>query len=244
MLAASYRHTPEALSLIEQAIARDPRYGPALGWAAVCYQLLVAGGRSADPGTDHRRGVDFARRALEVAGDDPAVLANAAVALAWFGEDIGALIAVIDRALVLNPSFARGWRISGMLRNWAGQPDIAIAHSETSLRLNPRTQVGPLYFNIGIAHRASMKQYRSCSSRSRRVRTSQPDIAGSPRATPIWAASTKRALSSRSCARSPLRSCRAVYPFATPSTASCCCRACAWPPARSDEARRKAEVPE
>ena len=152
MLAASYRHTPEALSLIEQAIARDPRYGPALGWAAVCYQLLVAGGRSADPGTDHRRGVDFARRALEVAGDDPAVLANAAVALAWFGEDIGALIAVIDRALVLNPSFARGWRISGMLRNWAGQPDIAIAHSETSLRLNPRTQVGPLYFNIGIAH--------------------------------------------------------------------------------------------
>jgi tetratricopeptide (TPR) repeat protein len=152
MLAASYRHAPEALRLIEQAIARDPRYGPALGWAAVCCELLVAGGRSEDPKADRRKGVDFARQALEVAGEDPGVLANAAVALAWFGEDIGAMMAVVDRALALNPSFARGWRISGMLRNWVGRPDIAIAHTETSLRLNPRTQVGPLYFNIGVAH--------------------------------------------------------------------------------------------
>jgi adenylate cyclase len=152
MLAASYRHAPEALGLIEQAIGRDPRYGPALGWAAVCCELLIAGGRSEDPEADRRKGVDFARRALEVAGEDPGVLVNAAVALAWFGEDIGAIMAVVDRALALNPSFARGWRISGMLRNWAGQPDIAIAHTETSLRLNPRTQVGPLYLNIGIAH--------------------------------------------------------------------------------------------
>jgi TolB-like protein len=152
ILAASYRHAPEALRLIEQAIARDPRYGPALGWAAVCCELLVAGGRSEDPKADRRKGVDFARQALEVAGEDPGVLANAAVALAWFGEDIGAMMAVVDRALALNPSFARGWRISGMLRNWVGRPDIAIAHTETSLRLNPRTQVGPLYFNIGVAH--------------------------------------------------------------------------------------------
>jgi TolB-like protein len=152
MLAASYRHAPEALRLIEQAIARDPRYGPALGWAAVCCELVVAGGRSEDPKADRRKGVDFARQALEVAGEDAGVLANAAVALAWFGEDIGAMTAVVDRALALNPSFARGWRISGILRNWMGQPDIAIAHTETSLRLNPRTQVGPLCFNIGIAH--------------------------------------------------------------------------------------------
>jgi TolB-like protein/class 3 adenylate cyclase len=142
MLAASYRYAPEALRLIEQAIARDPGYGPALGWAAVCCQLLILGGRSEDPETDRRKGVDFARRALEVAGDDPGVLANAAVALAWFGEDIDSMMALVDRALALNPSFARGWHISGMLRNWAGRPDIAIEHTETSLRLNPRTGSG------------------------------------------------------------------------------------------------------
>jgi hypothetical protein len=65
----------------------------------------------------HRlKGVDFARRALEVAGDDPGILANAAQALAYFGEDIGAMMALVDRALALNPNFARGWHVSGVLR--------------------------------------------------------------------------------------------------------------------------------
>jgi len=59
------------------------------------------------------KGADFERRALEVAGDDPGVLANAAQALAYFGEDIGAMIAFVDRALALNPNFARGWLVRG-----------------------------------------------------------------------------------------------------------------------------------
>ena len=41
--------------------------------------------------------------------NDPGVLANAAFVLAYFGEDIGAMIGLVDRALALNPSFARGW---------------------------------------------------------------------------------------------------------------------------------------
>jgi hypothetical protein len=40
--------------------------------------------------------------ALDLAGDDPAVLANAAYSLAYFGEDIGAMMALIDRALTIN----------------------------------------------------------------------------------------------------------------------------------------------
>ena len=41
------------------------------------------------------------------------------------------MMALVDRALALNPSFARGWYISGVLRRWAGQPDIAIEHFES-----------------------------------------------------------------------------------------------------------------
>ena len=87
-----------------------------------------------------------------MAGDDPGILANAALALAYFGEDIGAMIALVDRALGLNPNFARGWYISGVLRNWAGQPDIAIEHLEASLRLSPRADVGNSLAGIGAAH--------------------------------------------------------------------------------------------
>ena len=84
-----------------------------------------------------------------MAGDDPGILANAAEALASFGEDIGAMMALVDRALALNPNFARGWHVSGVLRNWAGQPDIAIEHAEAALRLSPRARVGSSLLIIG-----------------------------------------------------------------------------------------------
>jgi adenylate cyclase len=204
---SSARQIPEALGLLERAIARDPRYGSALAWAAVCCMRLIIDGRGEDPAADRLKGTDFARRALEVAGDDPGILANAAQALAYFGEDIGAMMALVDRALALNPNFARGWHISGMLRVWAGQPDIAIEHLDAALRLSPRARIGMSLFTIGTAHffaGASTKPCRNYFSRSRRTQPSQRHIAISAAATPIWGGSTKRARSSSSCAPLPL----------------------------------------
>src|SRR5271170_5925802 len=137
MVLSSVQQIPEALRLMEQAIARDPRYAPALAWAAFCCHRLLHDSLSEDPAADRRKGIDFARRALGVTGDDPGVLTNAAQALAYFGEDIGAMMALIDRALALNPNYARGWNISGVVRLWAGLPDIAIEHADVSLRLSP-----------------------------------------------------------------------------------------------------------
>jgi len=152
MVISSARQIPEALGLMEQAIARDPLYGPALAWAAWCCFRLISDGRSEDQEADRLKGTDFARRALEVAGDDPGILANAAVALASFGEDIGAMIALVDRALVLNPNYARGWHHSGTLRFWAGQPDIAVDHIEAARRLSPRARVGSSRLVMGRAY--------------------------------------------------------------------------------------------
>ena len=143
---------PEALGLMEQAIERDPNYGPALAYAAICYFRLVFDSRSDNPEGDGRRATDLARQALQVAGDDPGALANAAVVLAYFGEDIDAMMTLVDRALALNPSFARGWYISGVLRLWAGQLDAAIEHVEASLRLSPRARVGWPMHVIGAAY--------------------------------------------------------------------------------------------
>jgi adenylate cyclase len=152
MYLSSARHIPEALDLMEQAIVRDPHYGPALAYAAVCCFRLVIDGRTEDPEADRAKATDFARRALEVAGEDPGILANAAQALAYFGEDIGAMMGLVDRALALNPNYARGWHISGVLRTYAGEPDTAIEHSETSLRLSPRARIGSSLASIGNGH--------------------------------------------------------------------------------------------
>ena len=141
----------EALGLLERAIAIDRRYGPALSLAAICYMHLFMNGWAEASETIRRQAVDLARQALEAAEDDPRVLANAAFVLAQMGEDIGAMIGLVDRALVLNPSFARGWFLSGIIRRFAGQNDFAIEHLETSLRLSPRDRdpliaMGAAYF--------------------------------------------------------------------------------------------------
>ena len=55
MLLSSAKQIPEALRLMEQAIARDPRYGPALALAAFCCFRLLSDGRSGDPAADRDR---------------------------------------------------------------------------------------------------------------------------------------------------------------------------------------------
>ena len=141
-----------ALDLVGEAIKRDPHYGAALALAARCQFVLEANDWTNDPESNRREGVDLARRALGAVADDPVVLGNAAFVLAYFGEDIDAATELIDRALALNPSFARGWRDSGFVRLYAGQPDAAINHFETYLRLNPRADRAAPFVGIGMAH--------------------------------------------------------------------------------------------
>jgi adenylate cyclase len=142
----------EALGLLDQAIAVDRHYGPALARAAICHLYLVRDGWAEEPETTRRKASDLARQALEVAENDPSILASAAFVLAYFGEDIGAMIGLVDRALALNPSFALGWHWSGVLRLFAGQPDLAIEHIETSLRLSPREPAGTPLWLMGSAY--------------------------------------------------------------------------------------------
>ncbi len=55
----------------------------------------------------------------------------------YYDEDIEPAITLIDRALALNPSFYRGWSLSGWLRMWAGHLDVAVEHWQTAIRLSP-----------------------------------------------------------------------------------------------------------
>jgi adenylate cyclase len=119
--------------------------------AAILHRRLVRDGWAEEPETSRRRAIDLARQALQVGDNDPGILADVALVLAYFGEDIGAMIGLVDRALALNPSFARGWFRSGVLRTFAGEPDVAIEHIEISLRLSPRERMGSPLFSLGQA---------------------------------------------------------------------------------------------
>jgi adenylate cyclase len=103
------------------------------------------------PDATRNQGVDYARRALRAAENDPFVLTSAAFVFGYFGEDMTAAIALMDRSLLANPSSAYGWFYSGVLRLNAGQLDTAIEHVERSLRLNPRDRIAAPMTLIGNA---------------------------------------------------------------------------------------------
>jgi tetratricopeptide (TPR) repeat protein len=141
-----------ALALLDQAIARDPLYAPALAWAAWCRHLIDTNGWTDDALANQREGVRLAKRALQLAADDPVVLGYAGFVLGYFGEDIDAALRLTERALALNPSHAIGWMRSGWLNLFAGRTETAIEHFETSLRLDPRGRRNVQLFGIGLAH--------------------------------------------------------------------------------------------
>ena len=147
---ASDRNTL-VLDLLARATERDPHYGPALALAAFFHAQLDVNGWTEDREGNRRTGIDLARRALQAAPDDPEVLGPTAFVLAWYGEDIDVAVGLINRCLDLNPSFARGWYWSAVLRLFAGNPDLAIEHFEASLRLSPRDRFGAPLTGIGIA---------------------------------------------------------------------------------------------
>jgi adenylate cyclase len=140
------------LDLLGQAIERDPHYGPALALAAHCHQGLEVNGGAKDPMAARCTSIDLARRAVRGSPDDPNVLALAAFLLGYWGEDIDVSLALIDRCLTLNPSHARGWHWSALLRVFAGQPDVAIEHFQNYLRLCPRDRMATHLNVIGEAY--------------------------------------------------------------------------------------------
>jgi TolB-like protein/class 3 adenylate cyclase len=140
-----------ALALLERAIQRDPHFGPALGLAAVCYHHLHRFANSEEAQIHGQAALQLARGALKASPDDPGTICNVAFILSYFGDDMNSAITLAERALALNPSFARGWAVSGYIRLWAGQPDLAIQHLETACRLSPRDGNGSYRWGIGLA---------------------------------------------------------------------------------------------
>ena len=69
------------------------------------------------------------------------------------GGEFDSGIAFVERALRLNPNLASTWVLSGLLRNFTGEPDLAIEHLARAMRLSPL--VPTLYHmqaGTGLAH--------------------------------------------------------------------------------------------
>ena len=64
-----------------------------------------------------------------------------------FVRDLDNSAAFIDRALALNPNLAAAWNLSGWVRAYRGELDLAIEHHARAMRLSP---LDPILYNMQV----------------------------------------------------------------------------------------------
>jgi TolB-like protein len=127
----------EALPLFYKAIQFDPDFASAYAMAAWCHLWRKIHGWMTDRSQEVAEGARLARRAVDLGKDDAVALARSGSALSHFGGDLDSCIALLDRALVLNPNLAAAWFLGGFVRVWHGEPDDAIERFTRAMRLSP-----------------------------------------------------------------------------------------------------------
>jgi TolB-like protein len=127
----------EALPLFYQAIERDPGFASAYAMAAACLFWSKFNGWVADRSQVMSEGARLAHCAIELGKDDAVALARGGHALANFVGDLDSGIALIDKALLLNPNLAAAWFLGGFVQIMRGEPDNAIERLAYAMRSSP-----------------------------------------------------------------------------------------------------------
>jgi tetratricopeptide (TPR) repeat protein len=125
------------LPLFLHAIELDPEFSSAYGMASWCHFWRKVNGWTADRRREIAEGTRLARLAVEFGRDDAVALTRGGHALAHFTGDLDGAIALIDRAVLLNPNLSAAWFLGGFLRAFHGEADGAIEHLAHAIRLSP-----------------------------------------------------------------------------------------------------------
>ncbi len=142
-----------ALDYLNQAIALDPDYAPALGYAAWCLTQRVTRGWPLAFADDRAMAETFARQALAMAGGDATALALGGFALVAAKIDHAAGLEACRRAVNLTPGSGFVGTLSGAAMVWANDLDTAIAVLDQAMVIG---SLDPSYFLMltmcGAAH--------------------------------------------------------------------------------------------
>lgn len=126
-----------ALPLFHRAIELDPEFASAYGGAAWCHVWRKVNGWMVDRPREIAEGIRLARLAVALGREDAVALTRGGHALGHLAGELDRGIALLDRALLLNPNFAPAWFLGGFLRVFRGEAESAMAHLSHAVRLSP-----------------------------------------------------------------------------------------------------------
>jgi tetratricopeptide (TPR) repeat protein len=125
----------KALVLLDHALALDPAYALAHGFAAMGYhnRFLRAGLREEDRAASIRH----ARAAIANGRDDALALTFAGFSIGMDAHDRTAAFTAFEAAFAISPSTALTYILGSVILSWTGDADRAIEWAERGLRLSP-----------------------------------------------------------------------------------------------------------
>ena len=127
-----------ALDCLDQAVAIDPTYAPAMAAAAYCHAQRHFQGWVSPDDTHRAEGLRLAWRAVELAPNDAQVLWMAAFAV-WnmAQEDREAACELFGRSLMINPNSAMALTLFGWIETMRGHLSKGREMIERARRLSP-----------------------------------------------------------------------------------------------------------
>jgi TolB-like protein len=142
-----------ALPLFYKATELDPEFASAYGMAAWCYFWRKVNGWMTDRPREIAEGTRLARLAVELGRDDAVALTRGGHAVGHLAGDLDGGIALLDRAVLLNPNLAPAWFLGGFLRALHGETDAAIEHLAHAVRLSPLDpEIFRMQAGMALAH--------------------------------------------------------------------------------------------
>lgn len=156
----SYMHkvTPEdttkALACFEKAYMIDPNYDRAYAFASWCYRRdAMQRGNALLPEADRQQATELARNALRVARNDPYVMVYAGCTMYQFEGAHEEGLALIDRALAMNPNSHRFWNGKAQAHAYNGETEKAIESGKRAISIGPNDPaIWVSYWSIAEAH--------------------------------------------------------------------------------------------
>jgi len=173
------RGIAESTACIEQAVAVDPDYAPAVSQLALLKGIAGTYGYADKPFANLKQDViDLAERALELDHQSSDVLGFAGCALSDVGEtDRG--VVHLQRATELDPSNAQAWAAYGWARILQGRAEEGVPMMEAATRISPK-QSGLAFWLNGLAMgQESLKRYDAAKDSLERAIRFDPKFPGS-----------------------------------------------------------------
>jgi TolB-like protein/class 3 adenylate cyclase/Flp pilus assembly protein TadD len=126
-----------ARSLLQRAMALDPRYATPYSYAAYWHVFNVGEGWATDPAADAREAARLAASALEINPNDSQALAISGHVQGFLLRDFDRAREYLDRAIAAGPSSALAWTMSSACCGYRGEGALAVKHGRQGLRLSP-----------------------------------------------------------------------------------------------------------